>query len=85
MSYCHLTERERYVISHLHGSGISCREIGRRLKRSHTTITREVARNKAPYSCYWYTYTHPVALARRHQPRHKRCQHNPRLMRYIQR
>lgn len=85
MFYRHLTERERYVISHLHGSGISNREIGRRLQRSHTTISREVARNKAPYSRYWYTYTHDIALTRRHQPRHKQCQNNPRLMRYIQR
>ena len=30
MSYTHLTENDRYVISHLHGSGISIREIGRR-------------------------------------------------------
>ena len=45
MSYTHLTENDRYVISHLHGSGISIREIGRRLGRAHTTITREVARN----------------------------------------
>jgi len=56
MLYGHLTERERYVISHLHGSGYSDREISRRLPRSHTTISREVARNKAPYTCYWYTY-----------------------------
>ena len=42
MSYTHLTENDRYVISHLHGSGISIREIGRRLGRAHTTITREV-------------------------------------------
>lgn len=85
MLYRHLTERERYVISHLHGSGYSDREIGRRLQRSHTTISREVARNKGPYARYWYTYTHDKAIARRHQPRHKRCQDNIQLMNYIKR
>lgn len=83
MSYVHLTERERYVISHLHGSGISVREIGRRLKRHHTTISREVARNKAPLSRYWYTNTHDAAMARRHKARHRRRQDNPQLMRYV--
>jgi transposase, IS30 family len=85
MSYCHITERERYVISHLHISGVSLREIGRRLERSHTTIAREIKRNKAPYSRYWYSYTHSTAEARKHIPRHYKCQSNKRLMRYLQR
>lgn len=85
MSYCHITERERYVISHLHLSGVSLREIGRRLERSHTTISREIKRNKAPHSCYWYSYTHSMAVARKHIPRHYKRQNNKRLMRYLQR
>ncbi len=44
MSYSHLTLQERYVIYHLVLYGLSCREIGRRLNRHHTTITREVKR-----------------------------------------
>lgn len=85
MSYCHITERERSVISHLYLSGVSIREIGRRLERSHTTVSCEIKRNKAPYSRYWYTYTHPMAEARKHIPRHYKRQHNKRLMRYLQR
>ena len=42
MSYLHLTLQERYVIYHLVLYGLSYREIGRRLKRHHTTIRREV-------------------------------------------
>lgn len=85
MSYTHLTENDRYVISHLHGSGISIREIGRRLGRAHTTITREVARNGSAHSRYWYYFSQPIAEARKHQPRHHKRQNNQRLMRYISR
>ena len=45
MSYSHLTLQERYVIYHLVLYGLSYREIGRRLNRRHTTITREVKRD----------------------------------------
>ena len=47
MSYTHLTENERYVISHLHIADFSLREIARRLKRHHSTISRELKRNGA--------------------------------------
>ena len=63
MSYTHLTERERYVISHLNISGISQREIGRRLNRSHTTHSPELARNSLALSRYWYIFSHPMADA----------------------
>jgi hypothetical protein len=44
MSYTHLTRQERFDISHLKGA-VSQREIGRRLGRSHTSISRELKRN----------------------------------------
>jgi len=44
MSYTHLTEKERYVISHMHMAHFSFREIGRRLGRYHTSIRREIGR-----------------------------------------
>ncbi len=45
MSYSNLTSEERYVISHLVLYGLSLRELGRRLKRHHTTISREIKRH----------------------------------------
>jgi IS30 family transposase len=44
MSYTHLTLQERFDISHLKSS-VSLREIGRRLGRCHTSISREFKRN----------------------------------------
>jgi len=56
MSYTHLTEKERYVISHLKVAGFSLREIARRLNRNHSTISRELKRAnlRYPYAVYWY-------------------------------
>ena len=57
MSYSNLTSEERYVISHLVLYGLSLRETGRRLNRHHTTIRREIKRNRPTYAddaVYWY-------------------------------
>ncbi len=85
MSYTHLTENERYVISHLHIADFSLREIARRLNRHHTTISRELKRQDPLYdeTVYWYDWTHPEALKRRRKPRHHRRHHNRRLANYI--
>ena len=58
MPYTQLTSEERYVIYHLRIFGLSYREIGRRLNRHHTTIVREVVRNKPTYfgSVYWHEW-----------------------------
>ena len=53
MPYKHLTENERYVISHLNCAGFSLREIARRINRHHATISRELKRNNPEYA-YWY-------------------------------
>jgi IS30 family transposase len=86
MSYSHLTEKERYVISHLKSAKLSLREIGRRLGRHHTSISREIKRNGPSYSggVYWYHFTQPVAEKRRHQARsHCRQQYLP-LVEYVE-
>jgi IS30 family transposase len=85
MPYTHLTENERYVISHLSVAGFSLREIARRIKRHHTTVSRELERNGPEYDCtvYWYDWTHPMALKRRHKARHHRRQSNPHLVKYV--
>jgi len=88
MPYTHLTENDRYVISHLTCAGFSLREIARRIKRHHTTITRELKRNDDPVyedTVYWYTWTHPEALKRRHKARHHHRRSNQRLVKYVER
>ncbi len=47
--YNHLEPKERTLIYWWLKEGLSLREIGRRLKRSHTTISRELRRNQ------WFT------------------------------
>lgn len=45
-TYTHLELKERTLIYWWLKEGLSLREIGRRLKRSHTTISRELRRNQ---------------------------------------
>jgi len=86
MPYTHLTEQNRYVISHLKLAGYSYREIARRIGRSHTTISREIKRNgpKIPGGVYWYYVTHPIAVERLHHPKNHRRQDNKRLREYVE-
>ena len=46
MSYNHLTLSERCCLAEFHEQGLSLRAIARRLKRSPSTISRELRRNK---------------------------------------
>jgi IS30 family transposase len=85
MSYTHLTEKDRYVISHLRLAKFSLREIARRIGRHHTSISREIKRNGPTYSpdVYWYHFTQPVAAQRRHQARSHHRQNNLPLVKYV--
>ena len=87
MSYTHIIEKERYVISHLKSAKFSLREIARRLGRHHTSIGREIKRNGptyAPDAVYWYHFTHPVAEKRRHKARSYRRQNHQPLVEYVE-
>ena len=86
MSYHHLNENERYVISHLWAAHFSFHEIGRRLGRDHTTILREVkrARERFPYAAYGYDWAQSLASSKAHQPRHFRKQSCGRLVHYVE-
>lgn len=86
MSYTHLTQQERYVISHLRVARFSMREIARRLNRSHTTISRELERARSRYPCtvYWHDWAHPLAIERTCKARHYRRQEHLRLVRYVE-
>lgn len=83
MSYTHLSYQDRYVISHLNLAGFSLREIGRRLGRHHTTISRELERNGSSHSVYWHDWVAPKAEARKHQARHHYKRDNSRLYRIV--
>jgi len=87
MPYTHLTQNDRYVISHLKCAGFSLREIARRINRHHTTISRELKRNGPDYkdTTYWYDWTHPEAIRRQHKARHHRRRSNKRLVNYVKR
>ena len=88
MSYTHLTENDRYKISYLKSARFSLREIARRINRHHTTISRELRRNDDPlykYNIYWYDWTNPEALKRRHKARHHRRSSNQDLVNYVER
>ena len=45
MSHTHLTLEERVSIEIFVSMGMSCREMARRLGRSHSTVSRELRRN----------------------------------------
>ena len=83
MSYTHLSARDRYVISHLH-SQMSYREIARRLGRHHTTISREIKRNKPPHSTYWYYFIERDVELKRHTARCFRRQSHLPLVKYVE-
>ena len=86
MSYLHLTSEERYVISHLVLYGLSLREIGRRLNRHHTTISREIRRNRPTYAddaVYWYDAAQYFLDKRKRMPHHAIRQSNPQLVHYV--
>ena len=45
MSHSHITLEERISIEIFVSMGLSCREMARRLGRSHSTLSRELRRN----------------------------------------
>lgn len=86
MSYTHLTENDRRVISHLRLAKFSFREIARKLGRHHTSISREIKRNgptHSPNAVYWYYFIQPVATKRRHKARSHHRLNNKALVKYV--
>jgi IS30 family transposase len=65
MSYSHLNVHERSGIFYLKQMGLSFRQIGFRLGRHHTTISREFRRNARPFSGYWYGNAQTLAGRRK--------------------
>ena len=83
MSYTHLSYNDRYVIYHLIVHGLSYREIGRRLNRHHTTISREIKRNWKGLGRYWHESSQLEAETKKHRSRHTRKQSCKKLYNYV--
>ena len=86
MSYSHLSENDRYVIGHMAIARFSIREIARRIKRHHSTISRELRRNDNPLyknNIYWHDWVNPEAFKRRHKARHYRRSSSHDLVKYV--
>jgi len=83
MTYCHLNARERINIFYLHQMHLPLREIGRRLNRSHTTISREISRNKRRIGGYCDRAAQTYADNRKAIPRHHTRYSNLLLRAYV--
>jgi IS30 family transposase len=81
--YDQLQERERGEISRLLSAGFSQAEIGRRLRRSASTISREIARNGLPRAGYQPVSAERRAQVRRHRRRVSRIERLSQLEDHI--
>ncbi|MBW8185215.1 IS30 family transposase [Shewanella nanhaiensis] len=67
------------MLYYRYNSGDSFRKIGRLIGRHHTTISREISRNKPLTYTYYDKAAQEKAEARRHQPRHQKKHSNIEL------
>jgi IS30 family transposase len=79
-----LTFSEREEIAVARAGGESMRSIGRRLGRSPSTISRELARNALGVGCYRATTAHALAYHRASRPKPAKLQVNRQLRRRVE-
>jgi IS30 family transposase len=85
-SYVQLSLRERDRIAVFRAQGLSLREIGRRLGRNTSTISRELRRNRAPiYDAYGGGSAHRRAGARKRAAGRRPRLKNARIRAYVRR
>ena len=81
----YLSRDERYEIARLGEAGISARQIGLRLGRATSTITRELARNLDKRTGrYVPEKAHTLAWQRQRRPKRSKLAMNPRLREVVQ-
>ena len=92
----YLSREERYEIARLHDAGTGVRGIARRVGRSPSTISRELARPRRPVGAagrprgraagraYQPEAAHQAALLARDRPRASKLSQNPRLKEFVQ-
>ena len=85
MSYTHLNARDRTCLFYNLRIGLSLRQIARILNRSHTTLSREVKRNKPIADSYGYSdlVAQSFADERKACPRHSKRASNLKLKEYV--
>lgn len=75
MSYCHLTQKDRYFIYHMRMAGWSPTKIGRTIVRHRSTISRELKRNTSVHWAYYLDdYAQRKAAERRRRHRRRTVQ-----------
>jgi transposase, IS30 family len=90
----YLSREERYEIARLHDGGVGVREIGRRLDRGPSTISRELRRPERPPGMpgrpmvrgrrYQPEACHQAALRARGRPRPSKLTRRPELRAWVQ-
>lgn len=80
----YLSHDERVVIADLHRAGLSSRAIAAQVRRSPSTVSRELARNSAPDGRYGAASAQQRAAARRRRPRARRLELDPVLRGFVQ-
>jgi IS30 family transposase len=79
-----LSEDERITIADLRRRGHTIRDIGARLGRAPSTISRELRRNQAPDGGYRPSQAHRMAQARRRRPGRGKIRRDLVLARFVQ-
>ncbi|NYI42873.1 IS30 family transposase/transposase-like protein [Demequina lutea] len=80
--YLSVTDRE--LLQDLHRSGLSIRTIATQMRRSPSTISRELTRNTVATRGYLPHTAHRLSVTRRARPREAKLVTNARLRRYVQ-
>jgi transposase-like protein len=81
----YLDREERYEMARLRESGLSMREVGRRMGRAASTVSRELARNAGPRtSQYQPERAHRLAWERQRRPKPSKLAGNPVLRGQVQ-
>lgn len=79
--YAHLTLEDRERIAELLAEGLSLRAIGKKLGRSPSTLSRELARNALPSGAYRPAHAEGAYLHRRQ--RQAILERDPKLQRFV--
>jgi len=82
----YLDRDERYELARLNDAGLSLREIGRRMGRSASTISRELGRNRdSRAGGYQPARAHALAWQRQRRPKPSKLAQHPALHAEVQR